>query len=84
MTCNNLAVLMAAGGQYALAEALYQRALTIFTACLAPTHPNVLACRQNYAHLVRETEQRAAAPARTTRTRGVRRGPGACAGSRAP
>ena len=59
MTLNNLAVLAAADGQDTRAASLYQRALTIFEACLAPTHPKVLTCRQNYAQLLRETPRRA-------------------------
>ena len=57
VTLNNLAVLYKSEGEYAQAAPLYRQALAIFEAALGPAHPNVVACRENYAQLVREMER---------------------------
>ena len=69
MTLNNLAVLTASGPQCADAAPLYRRALAIFEACLAPTHPKILTCRQNYAQLLRQLRRCTTATALPIRTR---------------
>jgi hypothetical protein len=62
MTSNNLAVLYKSQGKYREAERLYRRALSIFEKRLAPKHPNLIACRDNYNSLVKEMNRRPARP----------------------
>ena len=57
----SLADLYRAQGDYQKAEPLYQRALAIGERTLGPDHPTVLACRNNYAALLRATGREAEA-----------------------
>ena len=55
LSLNNLAGLYHDLGNYAEAEPLYRRALTIVEKALGPEHPNVATTLENYAALLRET-----------------------------
>jgi hypothetical protein len=63
MTQNNLALLLEASGRSEEAETLYAHALRTFAAALAPDHPKVRACVDNYAGLLRDRGRAAAARA---------------------
>ena len=54
---NNLAGLYRAQGQYAQAELLYQRALSIHEKALGPAHPNSVTIRENYTDLLEKMKQ---------------------------
>jgi hypothetical protein len=53
MTLNNLAILCKSQKRFNEAGALFQRAMAIYERALGPYHPNVVACRENYANLLR-------------------------------
>jgi hypothetical protein len=53
MTLNNLAVLQKQRRKYRDADANFRRALSIFERALGAGHPNVAACLDNYAQLLR-------------------------------
>jgi len=59
MTLNNLAVLYKSQKQYAKAEPLYRRALSIFEQALGPKHPKVATCRANYVQLLQQMKRTA-------------------------
>ncbi|HEX8873039.1 MAG TPA: tetratricopeptide repeat protein, partial [Nitrosospira sp.] len=52
---NNLAALYEAQGQYAEAESLFTRSLTILEKTLSPNHPKVIANLNNLAELYRKS-----------------------------
>jgi len=54
---NNLAFLYFNQGQYAAAEPLYKRALSIYEKALGPDHPSVATFLNNLAALYRATGQ---------------------------
>jgi tetratricopeptide (TPR) repeat protein len=69
LSLNNLASLYDSQGQYAKAEPLYNRALTIREKALGLEHPDVATCLENYA--LQEAEP-LEARARTIRANGLR------------
>jgi hypothetical protein len=44
-------------GDYEKAETMYKRALAIFERALGAEHPKVVACRENYASLLRKNNR---------------------------
>jgi len=54
---NNLARFLRAAGNYAEAEPLFKRALSITERALGPDHPDVANVLENYADLLRDTER---------------------------
>ena len=56
-TLNNLALLYKTQGDYAKAEPLYKRALSIWEKALGSDHPNVATSLNNLAELYRATNR---------------------------
>ena len=71
---NNLAELYKAQGQYAVAEPLYKRSLTIAEKALGPEHPSVGTSLNNLAALYRKQGQYAAAEPLYKRSLALSRG----------
>ncbi len=69
---NNLAELYRAQGNYAEAEPLYQRSLTIKEMALGPEHPAVATSLENYAALLRQTARADEAERMEARAKAIR------------
>ena len=69
---NNLAELYRAQGNYAQAEPLYQRALTIWEKALGPEHPQVATVLENYAALLHKLNRDAEAEKMEARAQAIR------------
>ena len=69
---SGLALLYQAQGNYAEAEPLYRRSLTIYEKVLGPEHPDVATSLANYAALLRKTGRADEAAAMEARAQAIR------------
>ena len=69
---HNLALLYNAQGNYAEAEPLLQRSLTILERALGPEHPDVAQSLENYAALLRKTGRADEAAEMEARAKAIR------------